>query len=89
MFLPHLVHLNYFFRCFIAYLMYMGLHLNAVMRVVPEGSKGGALADRINSRRESSKAHGQKNNHIIQIFGTQAHPLTEQVSSSIYILCTL
>lgn len=58
----------------------MGLHLNAIKRIVLDGSKGDALADKINSRRESAKAHSQKNNHIIQIFGTQAHPLTEQVS---------
>ena len=57
--------------------MYMSLHSTDKQIV----SKGAAFAEKVNSRRESAKAHGQKNNHIIQIFGTQAHPLTEHVSS--------
>ena len=65
---------RYFIGYLTLYLIYISLHTDKLT------SKGAAFANKANSRRESAKAHGQKNNHIIQIFGTQAHPLTEQVS---------
>jgi len=66
---------RYFIGYLTLYLIYSSLHTDKLTVI-----RGAAFANKANSRRESAKAHGQKNNHIIQIFGTQAHPLTEQVS---------